>query len=379
VLLAVVALLGVAVASLVLPTGVASAQSALSIDNFRPRCATVGSGTDVAVSGRTGFGTVSAVLYAPSGGAVTKTSTSASGSYSLGFAFTPRETGSYEVRVSDSSGTLSAYIEVPCQAPTIEFSPTCFPVGYSGTVTLTGRHFLPYGTGYADYDVNGSEAQSQIRIPVDARGVFSATFKVTPSNRPHPSELADANRTLVASGSWNPCPPGTIPPTTTSTSSTTTTSTPGDTVPDTVPDPATTTTTSSPDPGLPFIPTTTIPLPPTVEIPPPTPGASLVLSPRIGPPGFVTMARGAGFPAGAVTLDWSGGVGRTTTTAGADGTFSVQVLILPRDRLGPRALVATGQAGVTAYDGFLVVPASVQPSSGREVAQITRIRRFTQR
>jgi hypothetical protein len=371
-LLALVAFAGVAVACLVLPgPGPAAAQTALAIDNFSPRCANVEAGTTVSVNGRSSARSVSAVVYSPSGAALTKGSAvPSSGSYTITMSFTPGVAGLYEVRVNDSAGgQLSAYLEVPCQAPTLEYNPACFPVGYSGTVTMTGRHFVPYGTGYFTYDVGGSETQSQIRIPVDNRGVVSATFKVTPANRSHPGEVYDANRSLVATASWAPCPPGTTTSTTSVVIDTTTTA-----PPDTVPDATTTT-----RPGVPGATTTTsTTLPPSIDVPPPTPGATLTISPRIGPTGFVTGARGTGFPPGPVELHWSPGLGSTTTIAGPDGTFSVRVLVFPKDQLGPRALIATGGA-TTAYDGFLVVQSSVQPSSGRDVAQITRSRRFTQR
>jgi hypothetical protein len=91
----------------------------------------------------------------------------------------------------------------------------------------------------------------------------------------------------------------------------------------------------------------------------------------------VTGVTGTGFPPGPVVLVWSPGIGTTTTVAGPDGAIATRVLIFPGDRLGPRALVATGGA-VTAFDAFLVVPSTVQPS-GQEVSQINRIRRFNNR
>lgn len=342
----------------------ASAQSpTLTIDTWVPRCGTVGGAVRLGIGGSTNLASVSAIVNAPSGASVSKGSaTPASGRWSMSLPFTPQETGDYVVTATAGSLSVTGYFSVPCQNPTLEYNPTCFPVGYSGTVTMTARHFVPFGTGYMNYDVNGSEAQNAIRIPNDGHGDFSATFKVTPSNRDHPGEGTDANRTLVASATWSPCPPGTtIPPTTTSTSTTVVIDT--STTTSTTARPGTTTTTTSP--------TVTIP------IPPPTPGVSLVVDPPIGPPGFVTMAHGSGFPAGPVTLVWSPGIGATSAIAAADGTFTVQVLILPHDFLGPRALVASG-GGASAGAAFLVVPASVQPS-GKDVTQINRSRRFLNR
>lgn len=106
--------------------------------------------------------------------------------------------------------------------------------------------------------------------------------------------------------------------------------------------------------------------------PPPPPGVrTLVADPPLGPAGFVTQVRGAGFPAGAtVALTWSPGIGGATVTAGQDGAFLTPLLVLPRDRLGPRevraAVPTEGRgAGVTSAP-FLVVQSAAGPpgSSG---------------
>jgi hypothetical protein len=112
-------------------------------------------------------------------------------------------------------------------------------------------------------------------------------------------------------------------------------------------------------------------------LPPPTPGASLTVTPTIARLGFVVIANGTGFPPGAVTLSWLPGIGLTTATAAADGTFSTQVLVFPKDVIGPRTLVAHG-GDVTATAPFLAVAGSVKPS-GKDVNEITRIRSFNHR
>ncbi len=361
------------VAALALGGGTAVAQSVtVTIDNFSPRCVDPGGSSDVVVGGQatTPTGTVSVSMYAPDGTQLAgpTTVTVSNGRYSSSpFTINPRQPGNYEVRVSAPRTTtsVSAYVEVPCQNPTLEYNPTCFPVGYSGTVTMTARHFVPFGVGYMTYDVGGSEAQQAIRIPNDGHGVFVATFKVTPSNRDHPGQGTDANRSLVATATWSPCPPGTTTPTTVTTVVETTTSTPGTTV--------TTTATTLPGSTIPAVPSTTIP----IFIPPPPPGVSLTVTPPLGPPGFVAEARGTGFPPGPVVLTWSPGIGTTTALAGPDGTFVSQVLVFGHDVLGPRALLASSGA-VSAGAAFLVVPPTVQPS-GKDVSQITRARRFLTR
>jgi hypothetical protein len=92
--------------------------------------------------------------------------------------------------------------------------------------------------------------------------------------------------------------------------------------------------------------------------------AVLTLDPPIGPPGFVTVARGIGFPAGAsVRLSWDRGIGTVNTKADAQGGLRVPVLIFLHDRLGQRNLTASGTGGFTfvpASATFLAVAPPVQ-------------------
>jgi hypothetical protein len=262
-------------------------------------------------------------------------------------------------------------MDVPCAPTTLEYNPPCFVVGSTNAVTMTGRHFEPYAAGYLDYDLGGSEAQSMIRIPIDSHGTFAWTFKVSPSARDHPGQATDnaSPPSPVATATWSECPPNvtTVPTTSTTTVTATTPTTIPSITATTAPGKGTTTTAKA---G-----TTTIPS--IVTIPPPTAGVTLTVSPALGAPGFVAMARGTGFPPGPVVVAWSPGVGTFTATVAADGTFQTQVLVFPRDRLGQRGLVATsGTVAGTAT--FLVVPNRIQPS-GKDVSQINRTRRFLQR
>lgn len=89
----------------------------------------------------------------------------------------------------------------------------------------------------------------------------------------------------------------------------------------------------------------------------------LKLSPTLGPPGFVPIATGSGFPPGTtVTLTWNFGITVPTTAVVApNGTFTTEMLVLPKDPLGPRDLVAAGTGFGAVTTPFLVVQGSAQP------------------
>jgi hypothetical protein len=95
----------------------------------------------------------------------------------------------------------------------------------------------------------------------------------------------------------------------------------------------------------------------------------LRLDPSVGPPGFVTIATGVGFPANApVVLTWSVGITPTPLApvfTDASGSFTAQVLVLPGDQEGPRKLRAvvtlSGVPATPATAPFLVVASTAQP------------------
>ena len=386
-LLALLALIGLAVVGLVLPAAAQTqAPPAISINDMSPRC--IDRGGEGFVSGAVNRPAVQLQIVALSGKVVfTGTTQSSGGGYAAQFGFSPSEVGEHEARVTagffSDTGFVAAtpvaraavFIQVPCRAPTIEFDPPC-ATSTAREVRVTGRLFHPVSNGYVDIGNDGSEELS--RIPIDERGTFSAVAQVAPSTTSRSFRARDLEQN-AAVGSWPPCPPGTAPTTTTSTSTTTTAPPVVDPDPDPDPgpgpDPTPETTTTLPPPGDELIPEPV--LPPTIVLPPATPGATLTVAPKLGPAGFVTGVVGTGFPPGPVTLVWTPGIGSVATVAGLDGTINTRVLVFPGDRLGPRALVATG-GSVTAFDAFLVVPSTVQPS-GQEVSQINRIRRFNNR
>ena len=90
----------------------------------------------------------------------------------------------------------------------------------------------------------------------------------------------------------------------------------------------------------------------------------LTVTPAVARPGDVVVARGTDFPPGTeVPLSWNRGITAVSepVLVARDGAFEAQVVILPKDQLGPRAL----RARPTGYDPLsrpvLVVQQSVQP------------------
>jgi dipeptidyl aminopeptidase/acylaminoacyl peptidase len=90
----------------------------------------------------------------------------------------------------------------------------------------------------------------------------------------------------------------------------------------------------------------------------------IVAVPPIGPPGFVASIRGVDFPPGVpVRLSWDVGITAAAPPVrpAADGTFAAPLLVLPKDRLGARQVVATGAGFRPATTPFLVVLPAQQP------------------
>jgi PKD repeat protein len=125
---------------------------------------------------------------------------------------------------------------------------------------------------------------------------------------------------------------------------------------------------------IPSKPTTPLPsLTPTFRPPPPgSPTPKISLLPKVGPPGTVVAVSGSDFPANtAVSLAWQPGIGTAAVTTSPAGTFTNRlVLVLPKDRLGGRLMVAQ-TFGATAT--FLVVPPSIAPGGhGAELSLLFR-------
>ncbi|GGZ31541.1 hypothetical protein GCM10010387_26910 [Streptomyces inusitatus] len=91
---------------------------------------------------------------------------------------------------------------------------------------------------------------------------------------------------------------------------------------------------------------------------------SLTVTPEVAKPGQPVLARGKDYPPGtAVHLTWNVGITASTAavTAARDGTFEAQVLVLRKDRLGPRELRASARNLARLKRPVLVVQRNLQP------------------
>ncbi|MFD7622012.1 VWA domain-containing protein [Streptomyces sp. NPDC059802] len=91
---------------------------------------------------------------------------------------------------------------------------------------------------------------------------------------------------------------------------------------------------------------------------------SLTVTPQVAKPGQPVLARGKDYPPGAtVRFTWNTGItpGGATATVGRDGTFEVQVLVLRKDKLGPRKLRADSRDLDRLQKPVLVVQRNLQP------------------
>ena len=265
--------------------------------------------------------------------------TNKSGDFHVQATVPAKSPGYWYYRVEDGVTVASRGISVPCGRITLD--PNCGPAGgppETYTIKVQGVSFPPAQVEQpngVDVSFAGTQAGSGF---IDFDGVFAVT--ITVPRRPagtYSVSATDRREKHVAFARFNvPCPStGTV---------TTGTTTP---VPDT------TATTAKPPPPPSFTP-------------------SCLLDPPVGPPGFVTQARCTGFPPNAVAaLRWDPGLGNFSAPIGPQGTFTAPVLILPRDRLGPRTFIAES-GGVSATAPFIVVPPSVAPSGSDVATQLVR-------
>ncbi|WP_323183892.1 MULTISPECIES: HYR domain-containing protein [unclassified Streptomyces] len=91
---------------------------------------------------------------------------------------------------------------------------------------------------------------------------------------------------------------------------------------------------------------------------------SLTVTPQVAKPGQPVLARGKDYPPGAtVRFTWNIGISPAgaVATVGRDGTFEVQVLVLRKDKLGPRKLRADSYDLDRLQKPVLVVQRNLQP------------------
>ena len=343
----------------------------------------------ITVSG-TGFAANNKVDVTFAGAAAGGTATNAQGAFSLPIAPPRRAGGTYSVLatqtvcgiscVTVTGSTLFTSVppmrawDEPSYAATGE--ELCGPAGpgFNWSVHVSGTLWQAGGSTPNVVEVIFYNLQAVIirtTATVQADGTWQVNGWAVPAQPVAPAgtytvrglDRRGADVTLV----WNvPC----RPPTTGTTATTTTT--------DTTPTTATTTSTPPTRPTTTGA-TTTVPATTTTLPPPVTGQPTLACSPCLGPAGFVTQLSGAGFPAGAaVTLRWSPGLGEKVVSADAAGAFSTQMLVMPRDTLGPRQAVGDAGGGLSATAAFLVVPSTVTPS-GRDVAQVVGVTQLVHR
>lgn len=244
--------------------------------------------------------------------------------------------GYYSFRAEDSfSKRFTRHLQIPC--PTIAINPACGPAATglaseTWDIQVTGKNFPPILPETAGNTVRFTFGGTPVGSPVEVGGnngdSISTTLKVPRRAAGSYQLVATDTRDGTQATALFLVPCLTIGTVTTATT-------------------------------RPVTDTTATTLPPPVV----GPGPACVLDPPVGPPGFVTQARCERFPAASTaTLHWSPGIGIVTVPTGS-GAFSVPVLIFPRDRLGPRNLIAEAPGASVAVP-FIVVPPSVSPSGG---------------
>jgi hypothetical protein len=237
--------------------------------------------------------------------------------------------------------------------PAVAIVPSCgppvppgeeFPTPYS--IRVLGRNLGPYAVTIV---FNPGRSQQAFKARPNSDGFLDQVIQVQPVIAgTYAVEVQDLDGVPMASAQFQvPCP--TPPPTPTP---------PGR-------PPAT------PPPGSPGLPPSASPSAPVRGSPAPVLNPTLTITPSVGPPGTVVVARGADFPANApVHLAWSQGIAGASVPVTTDGTgvFTTTVLVLPHDELGVRVLTAVSATPTDsslfgfADAAFLVVAGEAQPS-----------------
>ncbi|MFC2010726.1 IPT/TIG domain-containing protein [Chloroflexota bacterium] len=146
----------------------------------------------VTVSG-SGFKTSSSISITFGGDTnpITAATSDASGKFSGTFTVPVRATGTYEVKASDGTNTLTANFDIGISATISPETTTAVP-GYIGDeITIGGEGYTPGGTVTVTYD--GTQVKTAI---VGTNGDFSVTFNVpVSSGGAHPIIVTDGTNT----------------------------------------------------------------------------------------------------------------------------------------------------------------------------------------
>jgi hypothetical protein len=98
------------------------------------------------------------------------------------------------------------------------------------------------------------------------------------------------------------------------------------------------------------------------------PAPQLILSPGVASAGEASQVVGTDFPPDqTITLTWSLGLGSGAAMSSGTGTFGAAMVIFPNDFVGPRTLIASGNAGPLATAPFLVQDAPAEPPFSQQV------------
>jgi hypothetical protein len=220
-----------------------------------------------------------------------------------------------------------------------------FPTPYS--IRVFGIHLGPYGVTIV---FNPGPTEQDFPARPNSDGILNTVVSVRPPTvaATYTVEIQDLDQVPMARAQFQvPCP---APPP----SPSPTARPPG-----------------SPPPGSPGGPASPSPSAPVRGTPAPVLNPTLTITPAVGPPGTVVVARGADFPVSVpVHLAWSQGIAGASAPVTTDGTgaFTTTVLVLPHDELGTRVLTAVSAAppGSSLFGfadaAFLVVAGEAQPS-----------------
>jgi hypothetical protein len=263
------------------------------------------------------------------------------GNFTVTVVYSPTDAGVDQILLDRTAGATISVVE-PGQCPTSTpptlpcFAPSAaLPLTVSGLSSPTPDLPLTAATWNLDYpgaalapaafetsDVTGGS--SKVTLPANRAGPGIHQITVIAKSEASGDVPVQSEYWTFSIAFCQPPPGTTTTGRTTTTHVFTTTTTLRPTT--TTRAPATTTTTRVP------VTTTTVGTAPVLSI-----------TPSVTSTGNVTQVRGAGFPPNsAVIIEWQPGIGIVTARVGADGRFTVPLLVMPNDQTGPRLVHASG-------------------------------------